>query len=102
MVTVAVTAAILAVAAFAGFLYRPWSFTKSVEQDRGVYFRLKVDLTYKGEPQPFDIVVGCNVLQINYKDNSRTREVGLIPALFGRRMRDGAGLVIKPPDACNG
>src|SRR5215203_5316953 len=50
----------------------PWSFTKSVERDRGVHYRLKVKLTYKGEPEDFDIVVGCNLLQINYKDNSRT------------------------------
>ena len=78
------------------------SFTKSVEVDRGTYFRLKVKLTYKGEPQDFDIVVGCNVKQINYKDGSRTLEVGLIPSVFGRRMSDGKGLVVRPPRACRG
>ena len=29
--------------------------------DHGNYFRLKVKVAYKGEPQDFDIVVGCNV-----------------------------------------
>jgi hypothetical protein len=77
-------------------------FTKSVEVDRGTYFRLKVKLAYKGEPQDFDIVVGCNVRQINYKDNSRTVEVGLVPTLFGRRMSNGKGLVVRPPNACGG
>lgn len=39
----------------------PWSFVKSVEYDRGTFYRLKVDVAYKGEPVAFDIVVGCNV-----------------------------------------
>src|SRR4051812_49813300 len=65
------------------------SFTKSVEVDRGTYFRLKVKLTYRGEPQDFDIVVGCNVRQTNYRDSSRSLEIGLLPSVFGRRMRDG-------------
>jgi hypothetical protein len=99
---VATAAAVLGLGVLAVAAKPPWSFTKSVEQDRGVYYRLKVKLTYKGEPQDFDIVVGCNVLQINYKDNSRTREVGLVPSVFGRRMSDGKGLVVKALDACNG
>ena len=78
------------------------SFTKSVEVDRSKFYRLKVKLTYKGEPQDFDIVVGCNVRQINYRNNSRTLEVGLIPSVFGRRMSDGKGLVVRPPRACSG
>jgi len=79
-----------------------WTFTRSVEVDRGTYFRLKVKVAYKGEPQDFDIVVGCNVRWTSYKDNSRTYEAGLVPTLFGRRMSDGAGLVVRPPDACGG
>jgi hypothetical protein len=78
------------------------AFTKSIEIDRSTYYRLKVSLAYRGEPQDFDIVVGCNVRQINYKDNSRTLEVGLIPSVFGRRMSDGKGLVVRPPRACRG
>lgn len=78
------------------------SFVKSVEEDHGTYYRLKVKLTYKGEPQDFDIVVGCNVRRINYKDNSSTYEAGLVPTVFGRRMTDGKGLVIRAPDACDG
>src|SRR6266567_2723416 len=83
-------------------LAQPQGFTKSVEVDRSKFYRLKVKLTYKGEPQDFDIVVGCNVRQINYRNNSRTLEVGLIPSVFGRRMSDGKGLVVRPPRACSG
>ncbi len=79
-----------------------WSFTERVTVDRGTYFRLKVDVTYKGEPQHFDIVVGCNVLDITYKDGSGTHEVGLVPTVYGRRMSDGKGLVVRAPDACGG
>ena len=78
------------------------SFVKSVDEDHGTYYRLKVKLTYKGERQDFNIIVGCNVRQIRYKDNSSTYEVGLVPTVFGRRMSDGKGLVIRPPDACDG
>lgn len=79
-----------------------WSFTKWARVDRGTYFRLKVDVTYRGEPQRFDIVVGCNALDIAYKDGSSTREVGLVPTVYGRRMKDGKGLVVRVPDACDG
>src|SRR5580692_5173384 len=78
------------------------SFIKSIEEDHGTYYRLKVKLAYKGEMQDFDIVVGCNVKQINYKDNSNTYEVGLVPTVFGRRMSDGKGLVVRPPAVCQG
>lgn len=76
--------------------------TSSVTDNRSTYFRLKVKLAYKGEPQDFDIVVGCNVRQINYAYGGRTYEPGLIPTVFGRRMSDGKGLVVRPPDACQG
>lgn len=79
-----------------------WSFTESARIDRGTYFRLKVDVTYKGDPQHFDIVVGCNVLDIGYNDGSSTHEVGLVPTVYGRRMSDGKGLVVRVPDACDG
>jgi hypothetical protein len=35
---------------FGNALTGRWSFTKSVEVDHGRYYRLKVDLAYKGEP----------------------------------------------------
>jgi hypothetical protein len=79
-----------------------WSFTKSLVVNDGYYFRLKVKLAYKGEPQDFDIVVGCTVRITTYKDNSNTYEAGLVPTVFGRRMSDGVGLVVRPPDACPG
>ena len=60
-----------------------WSFVRSIADDQGTYYRLKVKLTYKGEPQDFDIVVGCNVRRITYKDGSGTYEAGLIPSVFG-------------------
>jgi hypothetical protein len=77
-----------------------WTYTEKAYIDRGTYFRLKVDVTYRGEPQHFDIVVGCNVLDIGYKDGSGTHEVGLVPTVYGRRMSDGKGLVVRVPDAC--
>jgi hypothetical protein len=79
-----------------------WSNVKSVEVDRGTYFRLKVKLTYKGEPQDFNIVVGCNVRNIRYKGGGRTYEAGLIPTLHGRAMSDGKAVVIRAPNACDG
>lgn len=94
--------AIMAACVMCFFLFPKESFTQPVGQDHGTYYRLKVKLTYKGEPQDFDIVVGCNVLQINYKDGSNTYEVGLVPTVFGRRMSDGEGLVVRPPVACKG
>jgi hypothetical protein len=78
------------------------SFTKAVRVDRSVFFRLTVNVSYKSEPQRFDIVAGCNTLDILYKDNSRTHEVGLVPTVYGRRMTDGRGLVVRVPDACGG
>jgi hypothetical protein len=77
-------------------------FVKSIEEDHDTYYRLKVKLTYWGTPQDFDIVVGCNVKQIFYKDGGTTYEAGLVPTVFGRQMYDGKGLVIRPPDACKG
>jgi hypothetical protein len=99
---------IAAVAAIGGALFAARTqtaqaqLTKSITDDRDTYYRLKVKLAYKGEPQDFDIVVGCNVHQIFYKDGGRTYEAGLIPTVFGRRMSDGKGLVVRPPSACRG
>jgi len=83
------------------------SFTKSFEaksagDDRATYYRLKVNLAYKGEPLDFDIVVGCNVRITTYKDNDRTVEVGVAPMAFGLKMKDGHGVVVRPPEACRG
>jgi hypothetical protein len=84
-----------------------WSFTKSVVvkttgQDRGYYYRFKASLAYKGEPLDFDIVVGCNVSVTTYKDNDRTVEVGVAPMVYGLKMKDGRGVVVRPPEACRG
>jgi hypothetical protein len=85
-----------------------WSFTKSVEvispdQDRGYYYRLKVNLAYKGEPLDFDIVVGCRVRITTYKDNDRTVEVGVVPTVFGLKTKDEQGVAVhtqRLPVAC--
>lgn len=79
-----------------------WSYTETAIVDRGTYFRLKVDFAYKGQPQHYDMVVGCNVLNIHYKDNSSTYEAGLIPTVWGQRMGDGKAVVVRAPDACRG
>ncbi|TIO76077.1 MAG: hypothetical protein E5X74_04700 [Mesorhizobium sp.] len=81
---------------------RQLSFTKDAYVDRGTYFRLKVDFAYKGEQQHYDIVVGCNVLNIHYKDSSSTYEAGLIPTVWGQGMSDGKAVVVRAPDACRG
>ncbi|KUL95442.1 hypothetical protein DK26_09835 [Bosea sp. WAO] len=79
-----------------------WSFTQSISPDTGTYFRLEVKVTYKGEPVDFDIVVGCNIRRTGYKDGSSSVEVGMVPVVFGKRMPDNKGLVVRPPDACGG
>jgi hypothetical protein len=89
------------------FLLTPWSFTKSVDvktagQDRATYYRFKASLAYKGQPLDFDIVVGCNVRVTTYKENDRTVEVGIAPMAFGLKMKDGRGVVVRPPEACQG
>jgi len=83
-------------------MFGNWDFVKSAQRDANRYYRLKVKLVYKGEPEDFDIVVACNVRQTNYMDGGRTYEVGLTPSVFGRRMSDDKGLVVRPPRACRG
>jgi hypothetical protein len=72
---------------------------QAAEQDQGSYYRLTVKLTYKNEPQDFDIVVGCQVPYHLYGD---VDYVGMVPTAFGRKMSDGKGLVVRPPLACDG
>lgn len=84
-----------------------WSFTKSVEvttpgQDRGYYYRFKASFAYKGDPLDFDIVVGCNVRVTTYKDSDRTVEIDIAPMVYGLKMKDGRGVVVRPPEACQG
>lgn len=71
-------------------------------QDHAIYYRLKVNLAYKGQPLDFDIVVGCRVSITTYKDNDRTVEVGVAPMAYGLKMKDGRGVVVRPPEACQG
>jgi hypothetical protein len=71
------------------------------KQRGGPYYRVKVNLTYKGTPQNFDFVVACSAT-ITRRVDGTTYEVGLTPTLFGRRMADGKGLVIRPPTKCRG
>lgn len=73
---------------------RSWTFTKEVRQYQGRFFRMVVKLDYHGEPAPFDFVVGCNVRSTLWADGGRTREVGIIPAYYGHRMKDGAPNVV--------
>jgi hypothetical protein len=75
---------------------------KAAGQDRGYYYRFKASYSYKGEPLDFNIVVGCNVSIADNLDNSRSVEVGIAPMVYGLKMKDGRGVVIKPPEACRG
>lgn len=82
-------------------------FTKSVKinapgQDRAIYYRLNVNLAYKGQPLDLNIVVGCHVKITTYKDSDRTVEVGVAPMAYGLKMKDGRGVVVRPPEACKG
>jgi hypothetical protein len=70
-----------------------------VQPDGGPFFRLKVELWYKGERQDFDIVVGCSVPA--YHSRKVTWYV-MVPEVFGRKMSDGKALVVRAPRACNG
>ncbi|WP_141703494.1 hypothetical protein, partial [Methylobrevis pamukkalensis] len=79
-----------------------WSFSRGVVVDRGYHYRLKVAVDYKGARQDFDIVAACRTRIEGYKDGSSSREVGLTPTVYGRRMTDGKGLVVRVPDACRG
>jgi hypothetical protein len=87
--------------AYAGF-GRPWSFTRENRTYDGQFFKLDVKLSYKGEPHPISFVVGCKVHGVKYADGSTTRDVGLIPNVYGHRMKDGQAVVVRPPDACDG
>lgn len=71
-------------------------------EDHGTYYRFKVKLTYKREPQDFDIVAGCNTRRTRYPDGGSAYQAGLTPTLFGRRMSDGKVLAVRPPNACRG
>jgi hypothetical protein len=87
--------------AYAGF-GRQWSFTTENRTYDGRFFKVDVKLSYKGEPHPISFVVGCKVHGVKYADNSTSRDVGLIPNLYGHRMKDGQAVVVRPPDACDG
>lgn len=72
--------------------------------ERGSAFRLVVDVLYKGAPIKFDVVVGCNIAGTKQIDRSVSIDfVGTAPFVYGLKMTDGAGLVVRPPSlACNG
>jgi hypothetical protein len=90
-----------ALVVYAG-LNRPWSYTVENKTADGRFFKVDVKLSYKGEPHPISFVVGCRVHGVKYADGSSTRDVGLIPTLYGHRMKDGQAIVVRPPDVCAG
>ena len=64
-------------------------------------YRLVVDVHYKGAPVQLNVVVGCNVGTTRQIDRSTSVDfVGTAPFAYGLKMADGAGLVVRPPDAC--
>jgi hypothetical protein len=72
---------------------------RAADEEGGPYYRLKVKLAYKGEPQDFDIVVGCKVPAHHYDDITWYVQV---PQVFGRKMSDGKAVVVRPPRPCKG
>lgn len=97
--------AVLGVAALAvswAARQQPVSFTRQVE-DRGRYYRLKVDLHYRGTPVHFDIVVGIGTRITTYKDGGRSMgPVALAPFAYGLRMPDNKAVVVRLPELWKG
>jgi hypothetical protein len=75
------------------------NFAQPANEEGGPYYRLKVKLAYKGEPQDFDIVVGCSVPAYR---SPKITWYAMVPEVFGRKMSDGKALLVRPPRACKG
>jgi hypothetical protein len=72
------------------------------EQLGTVFFRMIVKFEYKGEPQTFDYVAGCHVLDVADLKTGELRYAGFIPAIYGQKMKDGKAVVVRTPDFCHG
>jgi hypothetical protein len=78
-----------------------WRPVTTSQTDNTVVYRLVVDVHYKGAPVQLNVVVGCNVGTTRQIDRSTSVDfVGTAPFAYGLKMSDGAGLVVRPPDAC--
>lgn len=78
-----------------------WRPVTTSQTDNSVMYRLVVDVHYKGAPVQLNVVVGCNVGTTRQIDRSTSVDfVGTAPFAYGLKMADGAGLVVRPPDAC--
>jgi hypothetical protein len=72
------------------------------EVDRGTYFRFRASYLYKGQPLDFDIVAGCNAKIPAWPDATKSFEAGLVPYVYGLKMPDGQGVVVRVPAICQG
>jgi hypothetical protein len=96
---------ILAFAVLGGAIYQVIFGFKpevAVQREEGPFFRVDVKLDYKGKPHDISYVAACNAKVTFYADNSTTREVGVVPNMYGHRMDDGQAVVIETPGACSG
>lgn len=83
---------------FTGFL----DFKPSVVVDRSYHYRVKAKYEYLGSPVDFDIVVGCSVMISDSRLTGRSVLSGMAPVVYGLRMPNGKGLVMRVPDGCGG
>jgi hypothetical protein len=63
------------------------------------YFRFKVDLLYRGEPLTYDIHGACEAFGISEVDPTLILSTGLTPYVYGQKMKDGQGVLVRVPEA---
>jgi hypothetical protein len=73
--------------------------TKKVE-DRGRYYRITADYTYKGAPLRIDFGLACAARITTYRDNDTSFDVFSSPDLYGVRTSDNAAVVISTYEYC--
>ena len=92
-----VASAILAIVGWgAGGVY---VHTKKVE-DRGRYYRITADYTYKGAPLRIDFGLACAARITTYRDNDTSFDVFSSPDFYGVRTSDNAAVVISTHEYC--
>ena len=73
--------------------------TKKIE-DRGRYYRITADYTYKGAPLRIDFGLACAARITTYRDNDTSFDVFSSPDLYGVRTSDNAAVVISTYEYC--
>jgi hypothetical protein len=82
-------------------LATPDGYTKSVTEGSRFY-RLVAHYMHGQEKVDFDIVVGCGVRSINYRDNDSSFDDIRDPLIFAKPTGDGGAVMQIVSDACRG